>query len=125
VNPAKYLRIGIALALVGLASLSSAAPAPGVTQEIDHLLNFVLTSGCQFYRNGFWYDSKRGEQHLRDKYDYLIKRDEITATEDFIDKVATKSSLSGLAYRVKCGESEPMTSAQWLRQELIRLRSGP
>jgi hypothetical protein len=125
VNPARYCRVGLALGVLGLAPMSSAAPAPGATQEIDHLLNFVLNSGCQFYRNGSWYDPRRGEAHLRDKYDYLVKHDEITATEDFIDKAASKSSLSGLAYQVKCGASEPIPSAQWLRQELIRYRAGP
>jgi hypothetical protein len=124
------MRLWIALALIGLASLSSAAqqpaaPPPGALQEIEHLLSFVLNSDCKFYRNGFWYDAKRGEEHLRSKYDYLAKHDEIKAAEDFIDKAASKSSLSGLAYQVKCGVNDPITSAQWLRQELIRFRAGP
>jgi hypothetical protein len=113
------------MAFIGLAAVSGASPAPAVTQEIEHLLGYVLNSGCQFYRNGFWYDARRGEEHLRDKYDYLVKHDEISATEDFIDKVASKSSISGLAYEVKCDGAEPLTSAQWLRQELIRYRAGP
>ena len=124
-STAKYLRAGLALAALGFASLGGAAPSPGTSQEVEHLLNFVLNSGCQFYRNGSWYDAKRGEEHLRSKYDYLVKHDEINAAEEFIDKAASKSSLSGLAYQVQCDGNDPITSAQWLRQELIRFRAGP
>ena len=121
----KYLRFGLALTMLGLVAVSRATPSPGASQEVEHLLNFILNSGCQFYRNGSWYDSKRGEEHLRSKDDDLAKHAEISVAEDFIDKAASKSSLSGLAYQVKCGAGDPMTSAQWLRQELIRFRAGP
>jgi hypothetical protein len=103
----------------------TAAVPPAATEEIEHLLQYVLASACDFYRNGSWYDAKRGEAHLRTKYDYLAARGQIAAAEDFIDKGASKSSFSGLEYEVKCGNGQPVTSNQWLRGELIRYRAIP
>ena len=56
--------------------------------------------------------------HLRYKYDALLKHDQIGTAEDFIDKAATKSSLSGLAYKVRCPGGPELSSGQWLRDAL-------
>jgi transcriptional antiterminator Rof (Rho-off) len=115
----------VLLLAVTLSMSAAAAPAPAARQEIEHLLNYVLVSGCQFYRNGSWYEARSGEAHLRTKYEYLSIRGEIAIAEDFIDKAASKSSLSGLAYEVKCGSGGPVASAQWLKEELARFRTNP
>ncbi|HWY26248.1 MAG TPA: DUF5329 domain-containing protein [Nevskia sp.] len=91
--------------------------------EVGFLLGYIDGSGCEFYRNGTWHDSKAAQQHLRDKYDYLAARNLIDTTEDFIDKAATKSSLSGQAYVVRCNGAAPVSSGKWLRDELVRLRT--
>jgi hypothetical protein len=111
--------------ILGLAMMPVARGAPPALaqSEINYLLEFVEASGCAFYRNGSWYDSKRAQAHLRDKYDWLAARDQIVTAEDFIEKAATKSSLSGRPYWVSCGGGAPMTSNQWLRDELARYRT--
>ena len=38
-------------------------------------------------------------------------------------RVASGSSMSGQPYLVRCGNSAPMQSGQWLRSELMDLRS--
>jgi hypothetical protein len=91
--------------------------------EINYLLGFVESSGCEFYRNGSWYDSKSAQAHLRYKYEMLAAADRITTAEDFIEKAATKSSLSGRPYQVRCGGGEAVTSNQWLRDVLTRYRT--
>lgn len=100
-----------------------ALPPANVQAEVSVLLDYIDGSGCEFYRNGTWHDSKAAQAHLRDKYNYLAARDQIDTTEDFIDKAATKSSLSGQAYLVKCYGGAPVTSSQWLFDELVRLRT--
>jgi hypothetical protein len=111
--------------LLGLAFLTvaSAAPPAIAQTEINYLLGFVESSGCEFYRNGSWYDSKRAQAHLRDKYQMLAAADQISTAEDFIEKAATKSSLSGRPYEVRCGGAEAVTSNQWLRAALARYRT--
>ena len=71
-------------------------------QEVNFLLGYIEGSGCAFYRNGTWHDSKAAQAHIRDKYKYLAARDRISTTEEFIEKAATESSFTGLAYEVRC-----------------------
>jgi Family of unknown function (DUF5329) len=112
-------------ALLGLALLSVASAAPPATAqtEINYLLGFIESSGCEFYRNGSWYDSKRAQAHLRYKYQMLAAANQINTAEDFIEKGATKSSLSGWPYQVRCGGGGAVTSNQWLRDVLRRYRT--
>lgn len=113
------------LMLLGLLSLPAARAEPPVNVqiEVNFLLGYVEGSGCAFYRNGTWHDARTAQAHLRDKYNYLAARNLITTTEDFIDRAATESSLSGRPYAVRCNGGAMVTSSQWLRDELARYRS--
>ena len=120
-------------AVLGALALSAAALLPQATlaatpevaaREINHLLEHVGSSGCEFYRNGIWYKGNLGEVHLRDKYDWLSLRNMIEVTGDFIDKGATQSSMTGLEYKVRCPGRETVTSRQWLNEELQRYRAS-
>jgi hypothetical protein len=99
-----------------------AEPPVNVQVEVDFLLGYVEGSGCDFYRNGTWHDPKTAQAHLRDKYRYLAARNLINTTEDFIEKVATQSSLTGQPYKVRCRDGATVTSNQWLHAELARFR---
>jgi hypothetical protein len=114
--------LGLVLGLA-LVSVTRAAPPAIAQTEINYLLWFIDRSDCEFYRNGGWYDSKQAQTHLRRKYELLAARDQINTTEDFIEKVATKSSLSGRAYQVRCRSSDAVPSNQWLRDVLARYRA--
>jgi hypothetical protein len=92
--------------------------------EIHHLLDYLGHSGCQFDRNGSWYDAPAAREHLQDKYAYLQKRDLAPDAQAFIDRAASKSSMSGRAYRVRCGNGEPVPSSRWLGAELERYRAA-
>jgi hypothetical protein len=105
-----------------LAPVARAAPPTTVQIEVNFLLGYIDGSACEFYRNGTWRDSKAAQEHLRNKYNYLVARDQIKTTEDFIEMAATKSSFSGLPYKVRCNGGTTVTSNQWLRDELARLR---
>jgi hypothetical protein len=117
------LILGLVFALSGWPAADAAPPAIANT-EISFLLGFVEQSGCQFYRNGSWYDSKKAEAHLRDKYEYLTAKGLINSAEEFIEQAATKSSLSGKAYEIKCGTDPVITTNQWLHEALARFRSS-
>lgn len=106
------------------ATLAQAAPPRSVQAEVDSLLASIESSGCSFFRNGTWHDSKAAVAHLRDKYDYMTARGLIVSTEGFIEDAATRSSLSGRAYEVKCGDGAAVTSNRWLHDKLAHLRSS-
>jgi len=119
------LRHAALAAMLLFASLSHAASlSPASRVEIDSLLSRLASSGCQFGRNGSWYTSMEAQAHLRKKLDYLIDKGAVASAEQFIDRAATKSSVSGRAYQVRCGGSPPVPSSAWLYSELQALRAG-
>ena len=115
-----------ALALLGLFAMAPvrAAPAMSMPMEVDLLLGYVEGSGCAFQRNGSWYTAQEAHAHLRDKFNYLAARNMLDTTEQFIERVATQSSLTGRAYMVRCSGGPIITSKQWLSDELLRLRKN-
>jgi hypothetical protein len=106
-----------------LTPAARAEPPTGVQIEVNFLLGYVEGSRCEFYRNGTWHDSKAAQAHLRDKYKYLAAGNLINTTEQFIDRAATESSLSGQPYEVRCNGGAAVTTKQWLRDELARFRT--
>jgi hypothetical protein len=113
------------LLLSGFSIATIAAPPPPETQlEVMHLLKFVQESDCQFNRNNTWHSGKDARQHLETKYDYLAKRAAVEKAEDFIEKGASESSLSGKPYQIRCADGKTIPSAQWLSEELRRFRTG-
>jgi hypothetical protein len=121
----KYLR-NVLIFTLGLAVFPAVyAAAPPIAQaEINYLLEFVESSGCEFYRNGTWYDSRKARTHLQSKYEVLAAKDRIKTAEEFIEKAATRSNVSGLNYQVRCSGGKPSASAEWLRAVLERYRQG-
>jgi Family of unknown function (DUF5329) len=107
---------------LGLAPATVAEPPTLAQDEINYLLATLGASGCEFYRNGSWYDAHTAEAHLRDKYARLATIDYIETAEAFIDQVATRSSLSGRAYAVRCGQLPGISSSGWLYELLARYR---
>ncbi len=114
----------LALGLV-IAPVTRAEPPAIVQQEINYLLRYIGDSGCEFKRNGTWNNnSKTAESHVRGKYDYLARQGRIDTAQDFIDKAATKSSLSGQPYEIRCGGDLAMPSSLWLSDALARYRAS-
>lgn len=112
----------IAVLFSGILSQATAASVADV--EIGHLLGYLERSGCVLYRNGKWYSASDARAHLEKKYRYLLDQGLVDTTEDFIDRAATASSMSGKPYQVKCDGREPVSSAEWLTTELQRLRGA-
>lgn len=119
-----FLRIACTLALL-FAGVAAAAPTPQAQREIDALIAGLGSSGCRFERNGSWYDAKKAQSHLQQKYDYLRKRDMADTAELFIARAATESSMSGRPYHVQCAGHAAEPSAQWFRRRLQALRTPP
>ena len=107
--------------LLGLPLMAQAAPSEKAKAEITGLMNKLANSGCQFQRNGDWHDAGQARAHLQRKYDYLLKQNLVDSSEQFIQRAASKSSVSGKPYRVKCGALE-LDSAVWFDMQLQRLR---
>ena len=112
----------IAVLFSGILSQATAASVADV--EIRQLLGYVERSGCVVSRNGSWYSASDARAHLEKKYRYLLDKGWVDTTEDFIDRAATASSMSGKPYQVQCDGRKPVSSAEWLTTELQRLRGA-
>jgi hypothetical protein len=111
------------LRLIFLTSILFATAAFADTQqEINHLLEFVANTTCQYERNGTLYNGKKAQDHINRKYEYF--QDEINSAEDFIAYSATKSTMSGKHYQVHCPGLEIQDSSDWLLEELQNYRTN-
>jgi hypothetical protein len=117
-------RFFLPLFLFLLSSGVFAAAPPEAQLEVMSLLKFVQESNCEFNRNNTWHNGKEARAHLEMKYDSLVKRNVVGKAEDFIEKAASKSSLSGQDYQIRCPDGKTIPSAQWLSEELSRFRGG-
>ncbi len=100
-----------------------AAPPAATLHEMDQLIEALGHSGCEFQRNGRWYDGERAMKHLRRKQGWLLKRDLLQSSEQFIERAGTESSMSGRAYEVRCPGEDVVPSATWLNEALRQLRA--
>jgi hypothetical protein len=117
----KQALIALLLCLPLLTTSQAQAVPPQTEQEITRLLDFIGTSGCEFERNGSSYTPAEARSHIELKY--RNTRRYIDSSEDFIKYAATKSSFSGRAYKIRCGDTEQPT-ATWLLQALKRVRAN-
>ncbi len=96
--------------------------APAVRAEIEGLLGRLEASRCEFQRNGVWHSAADASSHLRGKLNYLDERGMVASAEQFIERAATQSSMTGGAYRVRCANATPVPSSTWLSAQLQRMR---
>lgn len=102
----------------------SAGMENNAEKEILHLFDYLEKSNCEFNRNGSWYSPQEAAKHLERKYDWLVKKGLIDSAEQFIERAASRSSLNGKSYLVRCGDSKPIKSSAWFTEELKKLRES-
>ena len=110
----------LSVLLLGL-SVPGFAGSEVMDQETLHLLEFIGNSGCTFTRNGTVYPADKARSHILRKYNYV--KDKVSTTEQVIKYAATKSSITGKAYSIKCPGEESVPSAEWLSDELLKYRA--
>ncbi|HVK52899.1 MAG TPA: YfeK family protein [Pseudoxanthomonas sp.] len=103
---------------------AQAAPSAQAQREIRGLMDALSASRCQFQRNGKWYERDEARAHLQRKYEYLLKRDLVDTAELFIERAASRSSVSGKAYRVRCPGQADVDAAAWFGGRLKAMRNS-
>jgi len=117
------MRAAIIAALILSGLMQSAASAAEVPTEIDYLLTTMGSSDCTFIRNGKKYDAEDAEAHLRVKY--RRGRRHASTAENFIENLASQSSMSKKPYHIACEGQEKIESGAWLMQLLVEYRKRP
>ncbi|OUL99868.1 DUF5329 family protein [Variovorax sp. JS1663] len=111
-----------ALAL-GPALLSTARATPS---EEEHRLITALIQRVRgmrtmkFMRNDEAHDADEAAKHLEAKYKHFRKQ--IVTAEDFIERCATRSEVTGKAYIVQLGDGKPREARAFMLQELRAMR---
>jgi hypothetical protein len=113
------------LACIAFAQSLAAPLPPAARAEIDGLLLRLEASKCEFQRNGTWHSATEAKSHLLVKLKYLEDRGMVDNAEQFIERAATQSSLSGQPYQVRCPGTAPLTSRAWLLSQLQLMRAAP
>jgi hypothetical protein len=88
--------------------------------EIDFLLTSVAESNCIFVRNGKEHAADAARDHLQMKRERGRKY--YDTTEEFIERIASKSSWTDKPYRIRCGDTEEDASA-WFTRALESFRN--
>jgi len=108
-------------AVLLLTSLAASADGPGQPSEniesaIQFLLKHVADSGLTFIRNSERHDAADAAEHMNSKYEYF--RGKIKTPEDFIQRCASKSLMSGKLYLVVLENGEEVRTDDWLLHAL-------
>ena len=102
-----------------------AAPLPPAARaEVDGLLSRLEASACEFGRNGSWYPATEAKAHLLRKLAYLEDKGLVQTADQFIERAASASSMSGEPYLVKCGNDPAVKSDAWLASQLRAMRAA-
>jgi hypothetical protein len=109
----------ITFLIVGQVMNGLCAPAD-VAAEIKYLLTSVENSKGKFIRNGDEHSGKDAAGHMKKKYDHFKKQ--IKTAEDFVEKCATKSELSGKVYKIKEADGTMVDSKAWMLARLAEYR---
>jgi hypothetical protein len=108
----------------GTGAGANSGPANTMTEseKIERLLSEVESAqGDVFIRNGVEYSAKEAADHLRTKWNAAGEK--ITTAQQFIEHVASASSLTGEPYRVRLASGTDISAADYLREKLARLEN--
>jgi hypothetical protein len=103
---------------------SGAVPAGRLSeaQKIQALIHSVeVLRGAVFIRNGSEYDGAKAADHMRTKLKYAGNK--VQTAEQFIDALASKSSMTGKPYRIRFADGRTVDSADFFHAELRKLEA--
>lgn len=93
------------------APVNSSAGSGDESKRIESFIQTIEASDVQFIRNGQHYSGREAAAHLRKKWEH--QKEAITTLDDFIRRIATKSSVSGEPYRVELTDGTTIDAQEW------------
>jgi hypothetical protein len=88
-------------------------------EKINKLILFIEKSNAVFIRNGSEYEAKEAADHLKMKRKKAGNK--VKTAKDFIDLIASKSYMSGEAYKMKFSNGSIINTRDILYNELRKL----
>jgi hypothetical protein len=116
------MRIGRFITITFLLLTAASTSHMSDSQKIRALLVAIERSNLIFIRNGVEHSAKEAREHLERK---LSRAGSLIRTpEQFIEHIASKSSISGTPYYVKYPDGSTMRTSIWLRIKLREIEHG-
>lgn len=113
-----------ATVFAGAAVPAAAAPQPAELARIERLIGAVALRGdLHFVRNGKAYSAADAARFLREKL--KAQGDGVQTVQDFIERIASRSSTSGRPYLIRHADGREQPAAAFLHEELQRLELRP
>ena len=115
-----------ALICLGLALSPMEGKAAETGEAYEHhkimqLVKAISELRAVFIRNGSEYSSEEAGNHMKYKLDVAGNR--IQTAKEFIDKVASKSYLTGQPYMIRFNDGTTRPSHDWLMEKLYTIES--
>lgn len=95
------------------ATLTEKQKIESLISTIEHLKN------AKFYRNGTLYDATTAAKHLRMKVSKA--GDDIKTAQDFIEQIASKSSMTGQDYKIIYFDGKEILARKYFYDKLKTL----
>ena len=93
------------------------------SEKIERLLDLVAgMEGATFIRNGTEHTAKEAADHLRSKWKAAGSR--IQTARDFVEQIATKSSMSGKPYEIRGADGTVVPAGEFFATQLAQLEAG-
>ncbi len=93
------------------------------SQKIEQLIGSIENlAHARFQRNGSYYTAKAAADHLRMKWKKAGGR--IRTARDFIDKIASASSMTGKPYTIRWDDGNEIATSQYLYGQLEKLSNN-
>ena len=118
----KLPKISVSALVAFMFLVAGVAFAASMDEEVDFLLDTVANSDCVFTRNGKDYAAQDASDHLQMKRKRGARY--FDSTEEFIERLASKSSWSGKPYHIQCGSEPRVTASEWFTTLLQQHREG-
>ncbi|TGK32710.1 hypothetical protein EHQ12_12275 [Leptospira gomenensis] len=83
--------------------------------DLNSLMNSLEVCQCKFIRNGSEHDPKEAREHMERKLKAAEGR--IGNISDFIEHIASKSSISGKPYLVRLKDGKTVEAKLWLTEK--------
>jgi hypothetical protein len=104
------------------------SPSSGSENETEEVIMKLvqavrdLPDGTEFIRNGENHTKDEAVRHLLSKYEKAKKK--IATPEDFIEKIASRSYLSGKDYLIRFPDNKTVPAADFFKLELEKIKSS-
>jgi len=103
-------------------AMGKSEPGAALDTTVQYLIEYVSGSGLTFIRNASSYSSAEAAEHMNAKYQHF--KNDIETPEDFIERCASKSLISGKPYLVIDERGEKIRTSEWLNAALSEYRAA-